>query len=619
MALQIWLPLNGNLNQQGLADVTVTNNGATVNTSGKIGSCYYFDGSDDYMATTYSTAIGTSDFSISMWLKIPTMTGGSYYAICTSKTTAAASSGFGIYWNYSQKKFLWSTADGSGATEIWMATAVDSIVYDKWIHLVMVRDSNDTKKGCFYINGTRYELSSVPSIRNITTDTKLYIGRCTGGSYNAKMYINDFRIYDHALSPREVKEISKGLVLHYPLNENITAMNNAYSYPTFDTNVAGGGWNHWGGSGHIGTYGQSTDKNYIFRPNQTYCHWVANGAGATYNYLLYQSPDYGGGYRSVQCICKEENGIEITNDVVYATWNNRSGGVPNNSWTSITPLGNGFYWCKAEGVMQDGNNDLIGFYVKPGYKVYFSEAYLENGKEICSDPFLTDRTTIYDTSGFGYNGELYKVDDTASISTIQNSPRYSYATNVHSANSTVSQKAGTAYIRGNVALTTPDQLTIAFWCYARPEGYGGATTVQGQFCTTNNTGDNTGSDYQTSAMNHRDSGVDINNSSANTHLRLLITFLQNTWCHYVFSYDGQNAKSYRNGVLQNTVSFSSATALASFTSVILGFSKAGGAWRRNNNDYSDFRIYATALSPDDVLELYHTSASLADNGTLMAY
>ena len=32
--------------------------------------------------------------------------------------------------------------------------------------------------------------------------------------------MNDFRIYDHALSPLEVKEISKGLILHYLLNRN---------------------------------------------------------------------------------------------------------------------------------------------------------------------------------------------------------------------------------------------------------------------------------------------------------------------------------------------------------------------------------------------------------------
>jgi hypothetical protein len=53
-------------------------------------------------------------------------------------------------------------------------------------------------------------------------------------NYKLKGYLNDVRIYNHCLSPKEVKEISKGLVLHYPMNNcNIEAnnlLNNASSY-----------------------------------------------------------------------------------------------------------------------------------------------------------------------------------------------------------------------------------------------------------------------------------------------------------------------------------------------------------------------------------------------------
>jgi hypothetical protein len=37
MALQVLLSLNGNVNNQGLADITATNSGATVDSNGKIG------------------------------------------------------------------------------------------------------------------------------------------------------------------------------------------------------------------------------------------------------------------------------------------------------------------------------------------------------------------------------------------------------------------------------------------------------------------------------------------------------------------------------------------------------------------------------------------------------
>ena len=44
MALQVWLPLNGTLDNQGFdEDIAVTNNGATVD-NGIYGKCYSFNG-----------------------------------------------------------------------------------------------------------------------------------------------------------------------------------------------------------------------------------------------------------------------------------------------------------------------------------------------------------------------------------------------------------------------------------------------------------------------------------------------------------------------------------------------------------------------------------------------
>lgn len=45
MSLQVWLPLNGNLNNRGGAGLTATSNALTINSAGKTGSCYSFNGS----------------------------------------------------------------------------------------------------------------------------------------------------------------------------------------------------------------------------------------------------------------------------------------------------------------------------------------------------------------------------------------------------------------------------------------------------------------------------------------------------------------------------------------------------------------------------------------------
>ena len=45
--------------------------------------------------------------------------------------------------------------------------------------------------------------------------------------------VNDVRVYDNCLSAAEIKEIAKGLVLHYPLNNAyIEAATNYIKYPT---------------------------------------------------------------------------------------------------------------------------------------------------------------------------------------------------------------------------------------------------------------------------------------------------------------------------------------------------------------------------------------------------
>lgn len=69
MALRVWLPLDGNLNNYGISGVTVTNNGATVNNHGKIGKCYSFSASNSAYLQLPQWSINRSEMSFCIWAK----------------------------------------------------------------------------------------------------------------------------------------------------------------------------------------------------------------------------------------------------------------------------------------------------------------------------------------------------------------------------------------------------------------------------------------------------------------------------------------------------------------------------------------------------------------------
>ena len=225
----------------------------------------------------------------------------------------------------------------------------------------------------------------------------------------------------------------------------------------------------------------------------------------------------------------------------------------------------------------------------------------------------------YDCSGFCNNGEYYAYDTNGSISYTSDTPKYNVSTHIASANPTQNAASGTRYLYGHCELTNPTQMSVAFWLKPITGGYGGTTSNgQGYFCTTNYEygNNNVGIDYQASAMNHRDGAVNMNDSASTTQCNVTFYPTIGEWHHYVYTYDGQVGRGYKDGVQTATAQFSAAKTLDSFIGVVIGFSRAGGVWRRNDACYSDFRIYATALSADDVKSLYQNCATIDPDGTI---
>lgn len=82
-----------------------------------------------------------------------------------------------------------------------------------WTHVAITFKQTD-HFATIYINGSAPRTFSLNSFNgsDYNRETTLF-------DNTSVRYFNDYRVYDHCLSPKEVKEISKALVLHYPLND----------------------------------------------------------------------------------------------------------------------------------------------------------------------------------------------------------------------------------------------------------------------------------------------------------------------------------------------------------------------------------------------------------------
>ena len=215
MSLQVWLPLNGNLENKGLSDISVTNNGATINDNGKIGKCYQF-GTNKYLKLIdYASEFLTYDtFSLSVWFK------------CTAQNTAHPGSALisGGNWNassnllnlalgyFSSDHYTKILISGSG---LWSNGYSYNFYLNTWYNIVLTSGNGAMR---VYVNGEL--IGDTYAAFTPTTLEQSWV--CIGnGTYTQAFHfiglMNDVRIYDHCLSLKEVKEISKGLVLHYPL------------------------------------------------------------------------------------------------------------------------------------------------------------------------------------------------------------------------------------------------------------------------------------------------------------------------------------------------------------------------------------------------------------------
>ena len=573
MALQIWLPLNGNLNNQGLNTYTISNTGV-IDSLGKIGSCYSY--SKQYTLISGDIISNLSKFSISCWVYL---TNASTYNIFTSENSSG-------YWQFllgnNSIKVRDSVSGLSGSRIDKTITAIPSSV---WVHVTVVYDEGVVK---VYQNGVLKDTLTFHSGATMNTHDKMYIGADglnNTSSYPGNCKINDFRVYNHCLSDKEVSEISKGLILHYKLSENYQTLNNSFNYPTFNISSSNGGWSHWAPSNNTGTYSQNTNREYIYRDTQTYSHYFEHKSGANY-YICYQSPAFEGGYRSAQAIIKMPNGEDPRGHV----WFGHNANVGTNPPTTFTQLGDGFWLMKHEGFQQDGSNDLVSIYITHNKGVYISEAYLENDKKVCSDIFSTKNNNVIDCSGYTREGEII-----GNLTTNSDTPRYDYVTSFD----------GKSYIQ----ITSPsvEVRSVSFWAKWDSIPSGQSVVFVDQ--------------KSKMGFGLMSTGILCSSNGISTNTFNKTSIVANKWYHFVIVNTGTAPTSTSRDLFINGVK-QIPTSNASNWTFDIDYLQVGK--RSTTSDgfvgsISDFRMYVTPLTDNDVMDLYSTSTSVDNFGNLHCY
>lgn len=615
MSLRVWLPLNGTLDNLGTDEVTLTNHGATVNDNGKIGKCYAFDGTS-LIQTNYLSDIGTGDFTICAWIYLTQTSGKTYQCIVGNKLTAAASAGMAVYWNQSQKKFLWSTANGSNSTEIWCSTAMDSFIYDSWHHIAMVRNSSDAKKGYFYVDGVRYDLASIPAIRDVSSSTTVRVGHTTsaGASYYFTGRINDVRIYDHAISAKEVHDISKALVLHFPLDNNGGGGENLLKNSSFSENT-----DDWSFSNPATGDGIVTEDGYR-------CLKIT-GALTTTRYVRQSVLDKisGDAVGTLYTISADVKIKDVVRGMTNPMCEYYFGGSYNNGGTSTwmgatTISGNPVFWSNPNNqwvrhiwvirfnhaptsmTFSVYSRDMTG-------EIYVRNIKMERGSIATEWSPASEDNVVYDCSGFHNDAILNNITFNT------DTPRYDACSEF------TSSKYSYVKVTDNkwMAQAAPE-FTINFW--ANPATWSGQSKY---FSCTESGGFNTegGSSGYIRFPNHVYTNAALTSTAYKYNsTELKISDIPAGWHMITFVKTLEGNKVYIDGELHSSYNFVNYGEHFNLNArLFLGCeaSTANPSGPYYTGMMSDFRLYYTELSPEDIKELYEVGASVDNLQNMHTY
>ena len=612
MSLLVWLPLTQDLRNNGIDNSTfsIVSSNTTVNNSGKLGKCYNNNSHSGGGLISNKTIDLGQNQSMFCWFKFTDLEASSSLGGgLVSQHRYGSNSGMGITIKYvSSTTGYLSVNTGTGSSRTYNTyTGTTLLQANTWYHGGYTYDGSILK---IYVNGICEKTQAISGM-SVPTDYitvfcwSLTSGAGIHGDYKFYGDINDVRVYDHALSEKEVKELSKGLVAHYPLNGGRGGMDNLIDYSkvtqaNFTTlvNRGKGSWNKLSLVTKDGYDCYLYDKSLsstafasgawysLMKANTTYTYsaWIYFTASANFNFT---SLGHFQVYNSNSTASDKSHEDIVANRIYEPSI------IPANKWTKIR--------------ITFTTNDLANSYfqIYPRYNIganvgdlYFRDCKLEESNYPTSwTPNLVDPEynimglsdiIEYDTSGNGYNGTK-----SGTLTNSSNTSRNSICTTFASGSHIAATINPTGYA---------NSYTFSWWGkYTNYSGHmmwGFANgnrlnlyMASGNFYW--NTGDGSNNPFNVSAATYGDGN----------------------WHHFAISGDGTTTKLYIDGEFK-----ANAKTYKGVTGTSLYFNGWDSSTSYNfSGSLSDFRLYSTVLSANDIKELYQTASSIDKSGNLYGY
>ena len=554
MGLQIWLPLNKDLHNQGIAKVTTSSSSSVI--SNYCCAC----NNSNYPVFNY-TINQTTSFSLAFWIKIPTsITSYSqwqrfiYFAI--RDNIAGTNTQINISWaTYNQLKIY----DSDNFQLLWK-----NLPYDTWTHLVI---TNETVKGTYYLkiykDGELYDSASKSGNGLSIRSGQLILGSGVE-SANGSVYFSDFRIYDHTLSQKEVTELSRGCILHYPCNDIL----NEGTVNLVNSITAGG---------------QTTVSNGVV---------TTSGVNADTYFTLNLSESITEGTQyTISCETNMPSGT-------YWDFPLGSQGNTNLTWrlkpgyNTYTFTANGISW----GTQRIFMDDVYSTARTSGYQCKFFNFQLEKKDHATVyTPSSRAQALLYDVSGFDNHSTI---SGSLPLSATPKSAHYDKCMNI--------DNSGTNKNYANCTIAAPQVKAASFWLYI-----GDSNPINQILFVDLASNMGFGFNVIGNIISHTTTGPYIPSVFSGS------TTIKNSWNHFVINHLGTSTELYLNGVKL------SSTTNDGWTNNVNGFYFG----RRVKTDYdyyytgkvSDFRLFSRVLSQHDVDDLYKDTFIIDNKQNIYCY